>query len=600
MRAEFSSATQPGLTRERGSLKVPRLRFGLVMCLLSTVVGCGDPDVLPRKKHTSNAPRDNQRMFDYVADNLQRLPDYGPQEILNQIVERLNEWSRGEAGSDKWQLDPLISTLPSDMQQGGLLQRLSTVRFDPFDGYFLREAVWLRDAAAMAVATSRQAGVPQYYDPDDDRQRAAALFDWTVRNIQLDADEPSSKRLPLRPWEMLLLGHGTAIERSWLFMLLARQQHLDVVLLATPDAKTPGQFRVWLPALLHQGNLYLFDMNLGVPVPGPKRKGIATLKEAAEDASVLTQLDVEGTGYPVRAADLKEVLALVEADVPYLSRRTKLVESHLTRERKMVLSVAPAKLAEQLKKSPHIGAARIWLWPYISAAERQLSNPAIQAELARQLAIVSTPLVKRQAKKVEEARKGEGVEGEHDPKLVVRERIFYPLWAARQRHFQGRFDPPEKKLANAAAGIAESDAAAESAKSLYLDARDAVDGLRALPAQEVPADRLAQFAAMRNYATYWLGLVNYEQGNFPVAAQFLETIIKAGAKDKFYPGALFNLARTCQAGGQTQRALELYEKPGISMPTGCRLRAQWLREQAGGNKKLPAEAKPSAAKIQPK
>ncbi|MCE9554732.1 MAG: hypothetical protein K8T91_15355, partial [Planctomycetes bacterium] len=376
------------------------LFFFCGLLLSSLIFGCGDPDVLPRKARTASAPQDNQRMFDYVADNLQRLPDYGPQEILNQIVERLNEWSRSEAASDKWQLDPLISTLPSDMQQGGLLQRLSTVRYDPFDGYFLREAVWLRDAAAMAVATSRKAGVPRYYDPDDDRQKAAALFDWTVRNIQLDADKPSSERLPLRPWEMLLVGHGTAIERSWLFMLLARQQHLDVVLLATPDPKTPGQFRVWLPALLHQGNLYLFDMNLGVPVPGPKGKGIATLKEAADDASVLTQLDVEGAVYPVRAADLKEVLALIEADVPYLSRRTKLVESHLTGERKMVLSVAPAKLAEQLKKSPHLGAARIWLWPYISAAERQHSAPAVQAELARELAIVSTPLVKRQAKQV--------------------------------------------------------------------------------------------------------------------------------------------------------------------------------------------------------
>ncbi|MCE9554363.1 MAG: hypothetical protein K8T91_13430, partial [Planctomycetes bacterium] len=246
------------------------------------------------------------------------------------------------------------------------------------------------------------------------------------------------------------------------------------------------------------------------------------------------------------------------------------------------------------------GAARIWLWPYISAAERQHSAPAVQAELARELAIVSTPLVKRQAKQVEEARKGEGIEGEHDPKLVLRERIFYPLWAGRQRHFQGRFDPPEKKLANAAAGIAENDAAGESAKSLYLDARDAVESLRAQPAKEVPAERLAQFEAMRNYATYWLGLVNYEQGNFPVAVQFFETTIKTGTKDRFYAGALYNLARTCQATGQTQRALELYEKPGISMPTGCRLRAKWLRQQSEGDKKPPAEAKPAPAKVQPR
>ena len=59
----------------------------------------------------------------------------------------------------------------------------------------------------------------------------AKLFDWTIRNIALDRD--SLDRTPQMPWETLLLGHGTAMERAWVFILLARQQGLDAAVLAT-------------------------------------------------------------------------------------------------------------------------------------------------------------------------------------------------------------------------------------------------------------------------------------------------------------------------------------------------------------------------------
>jgi len=550
-----------------------------VLLLAFLTAGCGDPDVLPRRAQSVRvAQDDDQRMFGYVAENLQRLAEYGPpgvrdqKEIMEQIVERLNDWSQDAAPIEKWQLDRLISTLPPDLQKN-LLARLPDKRFDQFDGFFLREAVWLRDAAATAVASAGSPGVPQYYQPDDDRQKVAALFDWTVRNIQLDPSEaskdgPPTDRFPLRPWEVLLMGHGTELERIWVFMLLARQQHLDVVLLATPDPKTPNQFRVWAPAHLHEKNLYLYDMGLGLPLPGPKGKGIATLQEAAADESVLAQLDLDGAPYPVRAKDLKDVLALTEADVPYLSQRMKLVEAHLTGERKMVLSATPARLAEKLQGMPHVRTLRIWPFPFVNTAERMGASDAARRAFAQEWTIMTMPLVKHIPKVVEEGR-----EEEDEPKLVVRERIVFPLWWARQRHFQGRYDAPEKR----GAGV-ENEAAQESAKSLYLDAREAVQGVRGANAAAVPAERRKLMEDMRDFATYWLGLVNYDQGNFDVANQFFEPIVNDGKEDRFYPGAIYNLARTRQAEGKAAEAIELYENPAISMPHGCRLRAKWLKD----------------------
>jgi len=578
MRVSFSCSPAPLLTRFLRLLLPcsPALLFPLL------TAGCGDPDVLPRHTITSAAPQDSQRMLQNIADNLQRLADYGPpgageqKDIMEQVVERLNDWSPQNKQDVVWQRDDLIASLPPELQKG-VLERAAEKKYDPFDAFFLREAVWLRDAAATAAATAGAPGVPQYYPTNDDRQKAAAIFDWTVRNIQLDSDEkPAGSaaqpgRFALRPWEVLLMGHGTAMERTWLFMLLARQQHLDVVLLATPDPKSPNQFRVWAPAHLHQGQLYLYDMGLGVAVPGAKGHGIATLKEAAEDESILAQLDLEGAAYPVRSKDIQKVLALAEADIPYLSQRFKLVEANLTGDRKIVLSTAPSQLARRLQSSPHVQALRIWPWPIVSGAERMSADDAAKKAFARDWTILSMPLVKHTPKIVEEGR-----ESEDEPKVVVRQRIIYPLWSARQRHFQGRYNAPDKR----GAGV-ESDAAQESAKSLYLDAREAIEGVRGPNAAAVPDERRKWMEDMRDFATYWLGLVNYDQGEFAVANQYFEAILKEGAKNRFYPGTLYNLARTRLVEGKTAEAIQLFENPAVSMPQGCRLRAKWLKGKAG-------------------
>ncbi len=71
--------------------------------------------------------------------------------------------------------------------------------------------------------------------------RAAAMFDWCVTNIALEKSEvpedfarlgvPATPKLPR---EVLLTGRGTALERAWVFMLLARQQGLAAFLVKIP------------------------------------------------------------------------------------------------------------------------------------------------------------------------------------------------------------------------------------------------------------------------------------------------------------------------------------------------------------------------------
>ena len=72
---------------------------------------------------------------------------------------------------------------------------LATATFQPNDSRTLQEAAWMRDISRWA-----------HGDKFDDVDRAAALFDWTVRNIQLEPDDGSP---PRRPWQVLVYGAAT-------------------------------------------------------------------------------------------------------------------------------------------------------------------------------------------------------------------------------------------------------------------------------------------------------------------------------------------------------------------------------------------------------
>ncbi len=108
---------------------------------------------------------------------------------------------------------------------------------------------------------------------------------------------PDENALPHRPWQILLYGRGTAEQRAWVFALLCRQQGLDVVMLELAGAERPVGSKqpaarqprddFWLPAAGVDGQLYLFDTRLGLPIPGPGGEGVATLDQVQQDDDAL-------------------------------------------------------------------------------------------------------------------------------------------------------------------------------------------------------------------------------------------------------------------------------------------------------------------------
>ncbi len=247
------------------------------------------------------------------------LASWPEPDMLRQVVSRLNQWVDTQEKPAESKPDPMLATLPADLLKLPMVENLGQAHFTAYDGYMLMEAVWLRDASRSKWAGGGTA---------DELQVARSLFDWTIRNIQTDYDSPG--RVPQVPWETLFLGHGTAMERAWTYILLLRQRGIDAVLLALPDdsapatlpgkspATPPGKksLKPWCVGVLigeKEKKLYLFDPKLCLPIPAPD--GIRADKSG--------RLDVQPATLDQVVADPK-LLDRLAADVPVLGPQGRL------------------------------------------------------------------------------------------------------------------------------------------------------------------------------------------------------------------------------------------------------------------------------------
>jgi Tetratricopeptide repeat len=510
-----------------------------VLCALVLLGGCRDDSPGDRPRGPATPRNVKGGLFESVAQNLDHLEQFDTEQILKQVCDRLNQWYLQEKPRVAWQRDPLLEGLSDQLRKGPDVVELERVRFrDPGDAWFLQGAVWLRDISTVARG-----------DQFADLAVAERLFDWTVRNIQLDADDKSGLRH--QPFETLLLGRGTAIDRAWVFILLARQQGLDVVMLALAD-DAGTSVRPWLPALVVDDDLYLFDVRLGLPIPGPKPNSVATLAQVVADETLLSRLDLDAEHpYPVRPEDLKHVVAYVEGSPEGLSYRMALVESRLVGKHKMKLTSPGSTLAERVKKLPHVARVKLWEVPF----EVSLSRAGRSAEQTR---------------------------------LAAREMVLYQamptLKRGRALQFKGQYE-----------GV-------EGAKTSYLNARPSdrllrdfklpADVAKKIPNESIAKVEAAQILMMREgkqNASFWIGLIFFEQEDYPNAIDFLaKRTLGTEHKSPWTASARYNLARTYEAAGELDKAIELYESDTDSPQShGNRLRARWLKEKMETSAQAP-------------
>ncbi|MEN6458816.1 MAG: hypothetical protein ABFC63_07790 [Thermoguttaceae bacterium] len=600
-------------------------RCGLLLLLAS--VGCQPEATSPEMSGMDSeaAVRAHQEeLLDLAVDNLDRLEEFGstdairqifegldPQnqpkpgerfdpllaawpesEMLSQIVDRLNQWVRAQQSLGDWKADPMISGLPKRLASMPQLATLERLDFTPFDGYFLQESVWLRDIGVWARG-----------DVLDELDRAKNVFDWTVRNIQIEPDRPD--RTPQFPWETLFFGRGTAAERAWVSILLLRQLDIDAAMLAVDSRKeeprklaaeasakdsrkeqgkaekvaekkalpaldpapptAPG-LRPWCVGVLIDGEVYLFDPLLGLPIPA--KKGItraengqlditpATLNQVVAEPKLLRRMDAPSHRYGIAAEDLKHVVALLEASPDYLSQRMRLLESRLKAGQRIVLTTSPTEHAQRWKAAKHIADARLWLTPFETLDCRShLERAKVQRQLASLL-----PFFWLHEERITVRNRDE--EAPSEQQRVV---LAAALGQARTLHLKGKLTGDDGAI------------------QYYQMARPSDERLLA---SSVPTGEKAICFRGKQDATYWLGLIAYERGKYETAIDSLTNRTHpplVAAEGPWTVGARYNLARMLEASGEIGRAVQVYRNnessPGFQ---GDLLRAQWLVEAWSG------------------
>lgn len=581
------------------------LVVALVAGGLAATLGCGGDDAPPPEPPSASGSSDSSLRgtdnFEIAIDFVKMRDEHSVERAAGQASYHFNRWLRDQTADPRWMIDrQMINTLPNAITRvanGGILSdgALAKLEFDARDVRQLEQTRWLRGTAELLERTVPDRKLPgplRSMDLSANATRDLALgyaaFDWTIRNIQLDEllDYPKSAAAgpstapsragaqanwppPMRavpgpgytqtPWHVLLYGHGDAYQRARVFILLLRQLRVDAVMLGI-DTRV-GRARPWLPAVDVGGELYLFDPALGLPIAGPRGAGIATLSQVLEDPDILSSLSI-GTNYtyPVSREDLDQVVAMIDASPQALSQRMALVEQRLGPKEQMVLTVSPSELADQLRPREGITDVRLWGVPI----ETEMYDQAYSRLLAED------PEVQRE---------------EFQAHGIFQQ--LTPLVRGRRSYLLGQFDDTkdEEGAVSYLRRARVTDDALEK-----IDSSRRVQREMGLKQPRGMSDRdwrgrLEQLRDLqvhsKQHASYWIGLVHQQQGNYQIAINWFKTrSLEKSPDGPWVDGARYNLARCHEALGDTDKALKLYRIDDSPQRHGNLLRALRLEKPA--------------------
>jgi hypothetical protein len=520
----------------------------------AALAGCGArrtaevserPAGVPRPAAPAVTSAARQKLLAGAVAVLDRFDDFDEARGAELVFDRLAQWSRvtTSLANGSWRPDPLLDTLP-DRLRAAAPEPLDAVGFAAaHDVTFLRDQRWLADIARVARG-----------DAVDDVAIASNLFQWTVRSLALVSDPPlvPSETNPGSRWflpgEILLAGRASAPQRAWIFLELLRHAGLTGVLLATGDA-AGGELRPWVPAVVSDGEAYLFEPAYGMAIAGPEGRGVATVNDAARDPAILEALSLPDRPYRVQAADLQRVSVLVAADAWTASRRMAVLDTDLRSAREMRIAVDASAIADvartALPEAARERPAGVWEFPWETVARRRTAGDVVAAASMRELA----PL---QIAFVPSSESGAG-------------RPMRPLYAARLREFRGEFDGPT------------------GAKAAYLAARPGrnviAGAIRGLPPEQAEAaGRL--YGQMKEDAAYWLGVLTLGEGEYEAAIDYLQRMTLEAAPDsRWADAAQVNLAQAYLGLGKTAEAVAALRADRSPQRFGSRLVADRLEER---------------------
>ncbi len=542
------------------------------------LVGCDPQANIAGPDHSqsdSQAAEQAKADFRAAMEFLDNFHEYDTRSVATRILYHLQKWAEEQDPDPDWIADPLFRRLPTrfDAMQGEAV--LSRLAFQNFDIMMLREALWARDLARQVRdAPLHDVRLQRWLDGQSDKLSADSVYDlqvalkicdWVVRNIEqtpiIAGEGLPAPGAAILPGESLLIGEGDWMVKSRVATLMGRQLGIPLTMLAIePEDAEPVP---WCLSILIDGELFLFDMRLGLPLPTREGTGVITLKSLIDDPSRIASWEAAAEWtYPVQPPDLKRVVAVIEATPAYLSQRMKLVESERSGDDLVTLTITPSALGTELRKCAGIGSnISLWTVPYDAYLYRQQleAMPAFFAELQAKLNLVDGPT---------------------------------PLAAARRQHFRGIYadtdDEEGAKQYYMTCRIPDAELARLADDKKFAESLGIMEQLPQDPAVRAAFLERTRMTMLKSkqYASYWLGLIAFEQGNYQVASDFFEKrVLQSADENPWRVGARYNLARCREQQALLEddadmltRAIALYEQDQENpQADGNRLRAANLR-----------------------
>ena len=264
-------------TEDRGR-RLAKLQHLSVLCLLSSAfwfsgVGCNRVQRATKVVNGTQSGKAGGTQTDEALDAARDIlrKEVGLKAYRN-AVQKLNTYfsrhpeQRPQPQSDA-ELDLLVQKVALEDDE---LAEITSNTFTSLDAHYLDLCFLMRDAA-------RSLGI-QELPP---LQQAEKVFAWITREVRLREEGGP----PLPPQFVLRRGWGTPLERALIFLEMLNQMRLEGCLLAFPaEPGSQGFAQFWLAGVLVQGEIYLFDTRLGLPLPNPDAKGEvpATLEQVRE------------------------------------------------------------------------------------------------------------------------------------------------------------------------------------------------------------------------------------------------------------------------------------------------------------------------------
>jgi len=460
---------------------------------------------------------------------------------------RLNDWQRSCSATQESE----APALPE-----GARKLFSDAQFAILSGqqFRQRDASHVRDCILFQALARRITQIDSQGAGLSDLEKSIRVFEHVTRALQLPGTLEQQNRhaadLPFTPYEFYLMGRGTSVDRAWLAVNILRSLRIDAVLLTAGDSDDPGLSDLptgFLVAVLVEGQAYLFDPALGVPVaaPGgePGKLRPATLTEVLADPALLTRLDTPARKYPLTSESLRQPRVLMVGDLPYFSLRAQSLQQAFSGNRTVVVSEPLEDQADVPGLWSRIVTAgrggswnesqiSLWRYPQEQVA-RSLSSTDDQNEIRKGLKL---PFMAYLVVTPDPANPGQvsltGVQEFRDPALQgldSKDKDLAGFSRTDSKTTSGRqMDARLKQLAGdlpaALKGYVEVQSNARTILAIPKD--PLVIRLQGGPAIDV---KRFHFRAIDD-AAVWSGLCQYEQGEFSAAASTFERYLRQASR----------------------------------------------------------------------